>query len=146
MMYFFFVFFFFKQKTAYEMRISDWSSDVCSSDLAAQVQFHHDRVMTLLDEEAARFRVQVVTDELEFRLGQAQPVDIIRFTPIGVGQQDLGRDLLHDTVRDIRAQRIGRALRAENQEGVLLAVGLQAILGKGAESVDRKSTRLNSSH
>src|SRR3546814_2244077 len=29
------VFFFFKQKTAYEMRISDWSSDVCSSDLFA---------------------------------------------------------------------------------------------------------------
>src|SRR3546814_7084769 len=29
-------FFFFKQKTAYEMRISDWSSDVCSSDLHAQ--------------------------------------------------------------------------------------------------------------
>src|SRR3546814_4859621 len=28
-----FVFFFFKQKTAYELRISDWSSDVCSSDL-----------------------------------------------------------------------------------------------------------------
>src|SRR3546814_4535164 len=41
-------FFFFKQKTAYEMRISDWSSDVCSSDLlarsgadvAAVVSFH----------------------------------------------------------------------------------------------------------
>src|SRR3546814_10404850 len=30
----FVVFFFFKQKTAYEMRISDWSSDVCSSDLS----------------------------------------------------------------------------------------------------------------
>src|SRR3546814_1864787 len=29
------LFFFFKQKTAYEMRISDWSSDVCSSDLLA---------------------------------------------------------------------------------------------------------------
>src|SRR3546814_8851787 len=29
----YFIFFFFKQKTAYEMRISDWSSDVCSSDL-----------------------------------------------------------------------------------------------------------------
>src|SRR3546814_4672946 len=29
------MFFFFKQKTAYEMRISDWSSDVCSSDLLA---------------------------------------------------------------------------------------------------------------
>src|SRR3546814_14578348 len=35
-------FFFFKQKTAYEMRISDWSSDVCSSDLHLDVdrQFH----------------------------------------------------------------------------------------------------------
>src|SRR3546814_15451461 len=31
----FVLFFFFKQKTAYEMRISDWSSDVCSSDLKA---------------------------------------------------------------------------------------------------------------
>src|SRR3546814_4626437 len=40
-----FTFFFFKQKTAYEMRISDWSSDVCSSDLAvlaaAQAVFGH---------------------------------------------------------------------------------------------------------
>src|SRR3546814_1985305 len=33
--YVFCFFFFFKQKTAYEMRISDWSSDVCSSDLLA---------------------------------------------------------------------------------------------------------------
>src|SRR3546814_9681385 len=33
-----FVLFFFKQKTAYEMRISDWSSDVCSSDLPAQAR------------------------------------------------------------------------------------------------------------
>src|SRR3546814_3880328 len=33
-----FFFFFFKQKTAYEMRISDWSSDVCSSDLTAALQ------------------------------------------------------------------------------------------------------------
>src|SRR3546814_6637936 len=31
------VFFFFKQKTAYDMRISDWSSDVCSSDLMETV-------------------------------------------------------------------------------------------------------------
>src|SRR3546814_4291385 len=31
-----FFFFFFKQKTAYEMRISDWSSDVCSSDLCSR--------------------------------------------------------------------------------------------------------------
>src|SRR3546814_2764572 len=36
-------FFFFKQKTAYEMRISDWSSDVCSSDLHAFVDRAADR-------------------------------------------------------------------------------------------------------
>src|SRR3546814_8393123 len=35
------MFFFFKQKTAYEMRISDWSSDVCSSDLEAVGEAAH---------------------------------------------------------------------------------------------------------
>src|SRR3546814_16946282 len=39
-------FFFFKQKTAYEMRISDWSSDVCSSDLGPPAQ--EERAMLLL--------------------------------------------------------------------------------------------------
>src|SRR3546814_6316307 len=34
------MFFFFKQKTAYEMRISDWSSDVCSSDLQIRSPIH----------------------------------------------------------------------------------------------------------
>src|SRR3546814_794198 len=39
-------FFFFKQKTAYEMRISDWSSDVCSSDLPEEIYQHpHSRVV-----------------------------------------------------------------------------------------------------
>src|SRR3546814_14864456 len=38
MMYRLYEVFFFKQKTAYEMRISDWSSDVCSSDLTADQQ------------------------------------------------------------------------------------------------------------
>src|SRR3546814_1411786 len=40
------LFFFFKQKTAYEMRISDWSSDVCSSDL---IQNSLDAVSLYLD-------------------------------------------------------------------------------------------------
>src|SRR3546814_6098453 len=37
-LYRFVLFFFFKQKTAYEMRISDWSSDVCSSDLIEELR------------------------------------------------------------------------------------------------------------
>src|SRR3546814_7697030 len=37
--------FFFKQKTAYEMRISDWSSDVCSSDLHRPRQTHRQHII-----------------------------------------------------------------------------------------------------
>src|SRR3546814_6026420 len=41
------VVFFFKQKTAYEMRISDWSSDVCSSDLDYLVRLDDGREITV---------------------------------------------------------------------------------------------------
>src|SRR3546814_7361331 len=46
------VFFFVKQKTAYEMRISDWSSDVCSSDLLAGLAPVHHGLATALGLEA----------------------------------------------------------------------------------------------
>src|SRR3546814_1226913 len=66
--------FFFKQKTAYEMRISDWSSDVCSSDLPVDVgrecgdffitelggDFRHDLVRAIRE-----CRLAVVTIHLE---------------------------------------------------------------------------------
>src|SRR3546814_8118326 len=49
-------FFFFKQKTAYEMRISDWSSDVCSSDLVPGIFARHselvDSTLSVSSEEA----------------------------------------------------------------------------------------------
>src|SRR3546814_11860965 len=45
-----FFFFFFKQKTAYEMRISDWSSDVCSSDLHQYVRFYTSTGAVILDD------------------------------------------------------------------------------------------------
>src|SRR3546814_7910121 len=51
-------FFFFKQKTAYEMRISDWSSDVCSSDLSA-------RPTASLNCRAAGFTAQACAIELQ---------------------------------------------------------------------------------
>src|SRR3546814_18079 len=58
------IFFFFKQKTAYEMRISDWSSDVCSSDLVvagkilAQIaaEFVGEEIISAEDEIAAQTR------------------------------------------------------------------------------------------
>src|SRR3546814_13779479 len=44
----YYVFFFFKQKTAYEMRISDWSSDVCSSDLVSFAEARDDFAILLV--------------------------------------------------------------------------------------------------
>src|SRR3546814_3628294 len=54
MLYAFVVFFFCKQKTAYEMRISDWSSDVCSSDLAHLLDFFGQREQKRTQHLAAR--------------------------------------------------------------------------------------------
>src|SRR3546814_2226615 len=47
-MFYCLIFFFFKQKTAYDMRIRDWSSDVCSSDLVSQGGSRGGRTGTLL--------------------------------------------------------------------------------------------------
>src|SRR3546814_9158920 len=56
------MFFFFKQKTAYEMRISDWSSDVCSSDLlalVAQSQREADRQLQALEQRQERLNQEL---------------------------------------------------------------------------------------
>src|SRR3546814_4198953 len=71
-----FILFFFKQKTAYEMRISDWSSDVCSSDLA-------DADAILLNEAV---RTQIAHLHLAFlRLAEMAGVEIER--RIGIGRR-----------------------------------------------------------
>src|SRR3546814_3955373 len=60
---FVFLFFFFKKKTAYEMRISDWSSDVCSSDLPdAPEQESIDARLTGTDGRNRRYAVVAVRD------------------------------------------------------------------------------------
>src|SRR3546814_7540620 len=56
-------FFFFKQKTAYEMRISDWSSDVCSSDLYQRKK--------LAQEHEARRRHNTANDPARQHASQA---------------------------------------------------------------------------
>src|SRR3546814_10034655 len=56
------IFLFFKQKTAYEMRSSDWSSDVCSSDLVPAVAMDHDLLVGLLARQHRRQHDTVVID------------------------------------------------------------------------------------
>src|SRR3546814_5729626 len=70
------MFFFFKQKTAYEMRISDWSSDVCSSDLAdipvADVQIFEveDCLLVAIREDLDDRAVMELQDRLTERISR----------------------------------------------------------------------------
>src|SRR3546814_3080284 len=88
-------FFFFKQKTAYEMRISDWSSDVCSSDLKTTlfqlVQRFYDpqqgvekvdgTPLPKVDPAALRARIAVVPQESVIFAASAR--DNLRYGQIG---------------------------------------------------------------
>src|SRR3546814_10251581 len=75
------LFFFFKQKTAYEMRISDWSSDVCSSDLPALEDLVHRRRLVdlagdghvVLDVERVGVEAAVPAHHVEGVGGVGQP-------------------------------------------------------------------------
>src|SRR3546814_5161787 len=100
----FFSFFFFKQKTAYEMRISDWSSDVCSSDLNPVAAVHIARDPRYIERLAA-----IVALEQADRIGDEpplvdQPPDAERRLQ---AQRDFGEHVgelqLHDLVRRERA-------------------------------------------
>src|SRR3546814_8320951 len=98
-----FLFFFFKQKTAYEMRISDWSSDVCSSDLQAR---------------HARIPGAVILAVLRANA---------RRRAIGAAK--------HDRAAHLAARHI-----------VGLGRRIDDVIDRLHGEVDRKSTRLNSSH
>src|SRR3546814_9424840 len=79
--------FFFKQKTAYEMRISDWSSDVCSSDLALSMELNRDN----LPSYATCFLVFLVCMAIG-RKGHSWPVSYLGVLsyPLYLLHQDIG--------------------------------------------------------
>src|SRR3546814_6894349 len=134
-------FFVFKQKTAYEMRISDWSSDVCSSDL--------DRARPIatrlanLDREPEQARGKVP------RRGKLEPTRHAQ-AAVEVQNEAVGRKA---RLYDLVAKCIGGA----GVHGLFPSIGRWVQLPaatlprgeqrgvRGARS-DRKSTRLNSSH
>src|SRR3546814_5420021 len=123
------MFFFFKQKTAYGMRISDWSSDVCSSDLQRQRQ--HDRTQ----------------EDRQLHAG----------VPLGLGWRTAAR-CATPPVRDsanpgssmgpahglVTARMACDAAAPARQPGDTGTIQARPLALIGAQ--DRKSTRLNSSH
>src|SRR3546814_6837139 len=117
-------FFCFKQKTAYEMRISDWSSDVCSSDLV------------LCD-----LRRLVIAD-LGRERGDEHQRAVHQFVDAGKIGLDPD-DAMFGEARHADAQQLDRAqyVRPDQRlEDIEFEMALQAA------HRDRKSTRLNSSH
>src|SRR3546814_1640371 len=113
-------FFCFKQKTAYEMRTSDWSSDVCSSDLGVAEVWSDQEIDHIVADYFA-----MLTDEL-----------------VGRSFNKAARN------RDLQAV-IDRSkgsieFKHQNISAVLLGLGQPWI--EGYKPADRKSTRLNYSH
>src|SRR3546814_4095060 len=115
-------FFFFKQKTAYEMRISDWSSDVCSSDLF----FAALRTGSLVAVEGQPSlsegdisRIAAARRIVDTRWHEKLTIDNI------ARSCGINRDKLTRGFRELYHCSVGEAL---------------------SERRDRKSTRLNSSH
>src|SRR3546814_4271687 len=91
------VFFLFKQKTAYEMRISDWSSDVCSSDLVELFRSEALRVKIVRDRAVRR----VAQQHYEPGPGRFDGVNAFRDA---VGKNVVGRGF----ARDPRLRRASR--------------------------------------
>src|SRR3546814_399557 len=88
----FFVFFFFKQKTAYEMRISDWSSDVCSSDLPCVVK---------TSEQVRRTRTGCRQAHAQFA------------SELGVGRRHKGRHLFMPDLHELKL--VARTIKRTQQ-------------------------------
>src|SRR3546814_1366879 len=122
-------FFFFKQKTAYEMRISDWSSDVCSSDLVkidGPCDYQTLIRLTVKTERRERVVAGTLFGGTRARVVQVQDIHF---------EAEVGRRMLF--------------VRNRDKPGFIGKLG--SILGGAGVNIanfhlDRKSTRLNSRH
>src|SRR3546814_9562238 len=144
--------FFFKQKTAYEMRISDWSSDVCSSDLSFAA--------TVVVNQLARAQTSysgVVADKTA-----AIGAGMMTLTVGGVAKTitiDAANNSLDGLAGAINASGAGVTasiiadegghrliLKGPTGEAGAFTLTADAGADPGLSTFDRKSTRLNSSH
>src|SRR3546814_7434500 len=138
------IFFFFKQKTAYEMRISDWSSDVCSSDLVADVAF----VLGVAERavKPARHHLRKPDYRVERRPEvMRQAGEELRLQPapgfgdlllrLGLRGRLLGDDRRHDESPQMFLHATGFVPDLRHDRSTSTRAG-----------IDRKSTRLKSSH
>src|SRR3546814_8233603 len=141
-----FFFFFFKQKTAYEMRISDWSSDVCSSDLHAG-SGDEGKLYTLIFRRAmasqmASAQLERTTVTLREATGRHElraTGQVVKF-PGFLAVYEEGRDIKAD---DDESEAL---LPVMHRGDCPLKRAVDADQHFTPPPPDRKSTRLNSSH
>src|SRR3546814_17636269 len=108
--------FFFKQKTAYEMRISDWSSDVCSSDLGVVLPQPGDYAVAMCfmprDENA---RTVAVEQFSRFVRNEGQV--LLGWRDVPVNTDGLGQTVLEE-MPVIRPAIVGRGDNVKHQEAL----------------------------
>src|SRR3546814_3904690 len=142
------LFFFFKQKTAYEMRISDWSSDVCSSDLQQRARDGlEQRGLVAIDDPPYRQPLVPVHQAALARLAGQYAFDIADAEHLP-GAEYRGEEFSRRLGRVDRGGRIEAivAIAAGRRRGLAdMPEQDRAAAPRGLDQ-DRKSTSLNSSH
>src|SRR3546814_1279139 len=132
-------YFFFKEKTAYEVRISDWSSDVCSSDLAERVD---DRGKRGARWKVARCAPRIIVGTVALQRQQQIVHETLEIAVVAFEREPGDPDCRRiEAVAPLRQQARFAVARGRMDER-------QAIVEDALQPAkqDRKSTRLNSSH
>src|SRR3546814_4814161 len=112
-----FVVFFFKQKTAYEVRISDWSSDVCSSDLVRP-----------------RSEGEVEGGALAYLAGRPQAPAVLVDDPLNGGEADAGSGKLAGVVQALKgAKELVGMCHVETRSVVADEIGVLPLVAAAAE-------------
>src|SRR3546814_8490780 len=130
------MFFVFKQKTAYEMRISDWSSDVCSSDLKTSIGASNP-FQTISREDVGltlRIRPQI-SEGGTVKLALYQEV-----SSIDASVSTAANGLV------TRKRALETNVLVDDSQIIVLGGLIEDVVNDTTKAVDRKITRLNSSH
>src|SRR3546814_17829262 len=120
--------FFFKQKTAYEMRISDWSSDVCSSDLQPdRVDAEFGDVVELVDEAGE------IADAVAIAIAEALDVQLIDDRVLVperiIGERRVARCFMHAILSGSAHDSVHRRADAQDRERLAAARVQATVLG-----------------
>src|SRR3546814_12834267 len=130
------VFFFFKQKTAYERRISDWSSDVGSSDLTLAATYGCMGALAALHQRGKTGEGQIVDSALYEAVLQVMESTVSDYSASGTKRRRTGSALPAIAPSNVYPCRDGEYLIGANQDGVFAR--LAAAMGRPELASDER--------